>query len=54
MISIEIESYLKTMEASELKQLWDAYDGTNAPGGFSGEAIHLELNARGLGEYCAI
>ncbi|MBC9031411.1 hypothetical protein IAG41_03305 [Sphingomonas sp. JC676] len=38
----------------ELKALWDEYDGSNCPGGFSGEAIHLVLNLRGHGAYCPV
>lgn len=45
---------LETMTDDELKRLWDLYDGENAPDGWSGEAIHAELNVRGLGSYCAI
>lgn len=37
-----------------LKALWDQYDGCNDPGGFSGEAIHMALNLRGLGGHCAV
>lgn len=39
---------------SELKELWDEYDGSNNPGGFSGEAIHFVLNARGHGDHCIV
>lgn len=42
------------MELSDVRKLWDAYDGTNSPLGFSGEAIHMELNLRGDGLYCAV
>lgn len=42
------------MSDDAVKKLWDAYDGCNSPQGICGEAIHLELNLRGHGEYCAV
>jgi hypothetical protein len=42
------------MTDADVKKLWDAYDGCNAPLGISGEAVHFELNMRGCGEYCAV
>ncbi len=45
---------LRGVPLDELKALWDEYDGGNSPGGFSGEAIHMVLNARGYGDYCTI
>lgn len=45
---------LAEMAVDELKALWDAYDGSNSPGGFEGEDIHLALNLRGEGSYCAV
>lgn len=39
---------------NEVMMLWKHYDGTNAPLGISGEAIHFELNRRGLGKHCAV
>lgn len=45
---------MEAMSDAAVKRLWDAYDGTNSPSGFSGEAIHWELNARGHGVYCAV
>lgn len=44
---------LSKMPLEKVKALWDQYDGTNAPNGFEGEAVHLELNLRGEGCYCA-
>lgn len=38
----------------QLKNLWDRYDGSNSPGGFEGEWIHLALNLHGEGSYCAV
>jgi hypothetical protein len=45
---------LSSKTTEELFALWDEYVGTNLPGGYSGEDIHLELNLRGCGDYCAI
>jgi hypothetical protein len=45
---------LMPMSDGALKKLWDAYDGTNSPLGFDGTSIHIELNRRGLGLYCAV
>ncbi|SFM82487.1 hypothetical protein [Methylobacterium pseudosasicola] len=45
---------LKEMPLHLLRGLWDQYDGTNAPEGFEGEAIHLALNMVGDGSYCAV
>lgn len=45
---------LQPMTTAEVKALWDEYDGCNAPSGISGEAIHMELNLRGEGDYCAV
>lgn len=45
---------LRAKTDDELRRLWDAYDGTNEPDGFAGEDIHLVLNERGLGAYCAV
>jgi hypothetical protein len=32
----------------------DQYDGINAPDGHEGEDIHLALNIKGHGAYCAV
>jgi len=45
---------LRGVSLEQLQKLWDDYDGKNIPGGFMGEAIHFELNARGAGVYCAV
>lgn len=45
---------LAGMSDEAVKKLWDAYDGCNCPSGISGEAIHSDLNRRGLGRYCAV
>jgi hypothetical protein len=45
---------LRSVSLERLKQLWDNYDGTNAPDGFMGEAIHFALNIRGEGAYCSV
>lgn len=38
-----------------LKRLWDSYDGAEtADDEISGEAVHLVLNERGEGRYCAV
>lgn len=49
-----VRERMKDVSTEQLKRLWDAYDGTNAPLGFAGEDIHLELNMRGDGRYCAV
>lgn len=48
------EQVLNAMSIEQVKSLWDEYDGCNTPGGVSGESIHLNLNQRGHGYYCAI
>jgi hypothetical protein len=45
---------LSKMSVEHVKRLWDEYDGCNSPEGISGESIHLELNKRGEGAYCAV
>jgi hypothetical protein len=47
-------SALMVMPIELLKALWDRYDGGNAPDGHDGEDIHMVLNMRGCGEYCAV
>jgi hypothetical protein len=45
------------MTTTELKAAWDRYDGTDESIGIerlTGEAIHLVLNERGEGQYCAV
>lgn len=45
----------RQLSTSALKALWDSYDGaeTSDPA-ISGEAVHLVLNERGEGLYCAV
>lgn len=50
----EEEQALSRMTVQQLRNLWDRYDGGNSPGGFSGEAIHIVLNLKGDGSYCAV
>ena len=45
---------LTAMPEADLKALWDRYDGLNAPDGHEGEDIHLALNLKGCGDYCAV
>ena len=43
------------MPTDDLKRLWDSYDGAEtADPEVSGEAVHLVLNQRGEGIYCAV
>lgn len=49
-----IAAMFATKTDEDMRQLWDAYDGCNAPNGFAGEDIHAELNRRGYGDYCAV
>jgi len=48
------EQALMAKPIEEVKALWDHYDGCNRPGDFDGEVIHLVLNRRGEGHYCAV
>jgi hypothetical protein len=50
----EVEWELQGMTLAEVRALWDQYDGTNEPDGYTGENIHKELNRRGDGRYCAV
>lgn len=50
---VELDGLAK-LTPDAVRALWDEYDGCNCPGGFSGEAIHMDLNRRGLGRYCAV
>jgi len=45
---------LVAMPEDDLKALWDRYDGCNAPDGHDGEDIHMALNIKGAGDYCAV
>lgn len=54
LITEDEKTKLLNMSVEKVRRLWDAYDGTNSPGGIGGEAIHLELNRRGEGWYCAV
>lgn len=45
---------LAAMDTGTVKALWDAYDGCNDPDGFDAVAIHIDLNRRGEGSYCAV
>lgn len=45
----------RKLSTIELKALWDSYDGAEtADYLISGEAVHLVLNERGEGKYCAV
>jgi hypothetical protein len=45
----------RTLSTQELKRLWDSYDGVEtADSRISGEAVHLVLNERCEGKYCAV
>lgn len=45
----------RAMATDDLKRLWDSYDGAEtADPEVSGEAVHLVLNQRGEGIYCAV
>ncbi len=49
--------YARTLSTEKLKELWDRYDGSDDTIGddnISGEAIHLVLNERKEGSYCAV
>lgn len=49
--------YARTLSTDALKALWDKYDGSDDTIGdenISGEAIHLVLNERKEGSYCAV
>ena len=45
----------RQLSTALLKQLWDSYDGagTSEPA-ISGEAVHMVLNERKEGSYCAV
>lgn len=45
---------VKNASTEELKEAWDNWNGFDNIYGFVGEEIHLELNLRGEGVYCAI
>ena len=42
------------LDETTLRALWDAYDGTNDPDGYDAADVQVELNRRGLGDYCRI
>ena len=49
--------YARTLSTKKPKELWDKYDGIDTSIGdekISGEAIHLVLNERKEGKYCAV
>ena len=49
--------YARTLSTAQLKKLWDKYDGCDDSIGdekISGEAIHIVLNERKEGSYCAV
>lgn len=49
--------YARTLSTEKLKELWDKYDGIDTSIGddnISGEAIHMILNERKEGSYCAV
>lgn len=45
---------LDSLPLDRVREIWDEYDGENSPRGFSGEAVHMELNRRNDGGYCAV
>lgn len=47
---------LMALPLEELKAFWDRYSGDpdDCPDGYWGEEIHLALNRRGCGDYCAV
>lgn len=45
---------LPTLTVEELKLLWDNWSGVGSICGYSGEAIHAELNRRGAGNLCPV
>lgn len=49
-------THLARKEATDdLKRLWDSYDGAETANPLiSGEAVHMVLNERGEGKYCAV
>lgn len=45
----------RTLATDQIKALWDSYDGAvTADPEISGEAVHMVLNERGEGAYCAV
>jgi hypothetical protein len=45
----------RKLTTDELKKLWDSYDGIETSDPFiSGEAVHMVLNERREGSYCAV
>lgn len=51
------QSYWKAKKLStiELKELWDSYDGIETKNSeIDGESVHIHLNLRGCGAYCAV
>lgn len=42
------------LSTTTLKAMWDRWDAMNDVDGMSGEDIHMELNRRGEGHYCAV
>lgn len=46
---------MSELTTDQLKQFWDSYDGAKTSDPIvSGEMVHLELNLRGEGDYCAV
>lgn len=45
---------LPTLSSEELEWMWSRWDGVSLVFGYSGEAIHTELNKRGLGHLCPV
>jgi hypothetical protein len=39
---------------TELRSMWDRWDGVEPVDGYAGEDIHAYLNILGDGEYCAV
>lgn len=47
--------YARTLTTEDLKLLWDSYDGAETSDErVSGEAVHMVLNERKEGSYCAV
>jgi len=45
----------RIMSISELKELWDSYDGIATKDlEIDGETVHFVLNEKGCGSYCAV
>lgn len=45
---------LRTMSRDELRRLWDSFDESSFCGEYYCEDVHLVMNEKGDGEYCAV